>query len=150
MRFSLDTNILVYAIDPFDPSKFARAGALIESIAAADSLLSQQVMGEFLNYGRKRGHGADSAFAAAASHIRTLFPIITTSPDLMFAAFALSERHRLQYWDAAIVRLCIDQRVDILLSEDMHDGLEVEGLRILNPFNPANDAALADWLGGAV
>lgn len=31
----------------------------------------------------------------------------------------------------------------MLLSEDMVDGLEVEGVRIVNPFNPANDAVIA-------
>lgn len=35
----------------------------------------------------------------------------------------------------------------ILLSEDMHDGLDLDGLIILNPFAPANAARLVDCLG---
>ena len=30
----------------------------------------------------------------------------------------------------------------MLLSEDMHDGLDLDGLTILNPFNPANTARI--------
>ena len=39
------------------------------------------------------------------------------------------------------------QGATILLSEDMHDGLEIEGLKIVNPFVIANEILLADYFG---
>lgn len=34
-----------------------------------------------------------------------------------------------------------------LLSEDLQDGRELEGVRFLNPFNPANMAIIDEALG---
>ncbi len=38
----------------------------------------------------------------------------------------------------------------MLLSEDMQDGLVVDRLRVVNPFNAMNETFLADYFGSAV
>jgi predicted nucleic acid-binding protein len=64
--------------------------------------------------------------------------------DYLFAA-ELSELHNLQYFDALIIAVATRAGATMLLSEDMHDGLVVDGLRVVNPFVAANDAVLADY-----
>jgi predicted nucleic acid-binding protein len=50
----------------------------------------------------------------------------------------IAERHRLSVYDGMIVAAALIAECDILYSEDMHDGLVVDGrLRIVNPFAPA-------------
>ena len=70
----------------------------------------------------------------------------TTFADLERAT-ALLQTINLQFFDALIVAVAIRAEATILLSEDMHDGLEIDGLRIINPFVAANDALLADYFG---
>ena len=73
----------------------------------------------------------------------------TTFADLD-RAVELSQSYNLQFFDALIVAVAQRARAILLLSEDMHDGLEIDGLRILNPFAAANEALLADYFGSAV
>jgi predicted nucleic acid-binding protein len=46
----------------------------------------------------------------------------------------LGERHGFSHWDALIVAAAQLARYDVLMSEDMQDGLQLEELRIVNPF----------------
>lgn len=66
----------------------------------------------------------------------------TTADDLMDAA-RIQNRCNLQFFDALILTVAARAGATMLLSEDMIDGLEVEGVRIVNPFNPENDAVIA-------
>lgn len=67
-----------------------------------------------------------------------LFPILPTATEDLLSASELAERYRLQYWDAVIVTVSKGAGVDYLLTEDMQDGAVIDGVRILNPFNPGN------------
>jgi predicted nucleic acid-binding protein len=73
----------------------------------------------------------------------------TGSADLL-EAFDLAERKMLQYFDALIVAVTKRAGAAILLSEDMHDGLEIGGLKIVNPFVAANETFLADYFANAL
>jgi predicted nucleic acid-binding protein len=47
----------------------------------------------------------------------------------------LAERHDLSTWDAMIAAAALHANCDTLWSEDMQDGLSLDGrLRIVNPF----------------
>lgn len=53
------------------------------------------------------------------------------------------------FFDAVIIAVARRAGATLLLSEDMHDGLVIEGLTIVNPFVAGNEGVLADWLGSA-
>jgi predicted nucleic acid-binding protein len=63
---------------------------------------------------------------------------IATSTSSFQTALDLATRHQFQIWDAIIVATSVEHGCEIILSEDMQDGLEHNGLRIINPF--ADDA----------
>jgi predicted nucleic acid-binding protein len=44
-------------------------------------------------------------------------------------------RHSFSFWDSLIVASAILAGVDVLYSEDMQDGFEIENVRIVNPFS---------------
>lgn len=52
--------------------------------------------------------------------------------------------------DALIVAAARRQRCSHLLSEDLSDGAEFDGLRVVNPFAHGPDELLADGSGGSV
>ena len=50
------------------------------------------------------------------------------------AAASAAERYRISYWDAAIVEAARTQGCKTVLSEDLTDGHDFDGVRIENPF----------------
>ena len=54
-------------------------------------------------------------------------PVIHTALDL-------NARYSLSHWDSLLVAACIEAGVKTLYSEDMADGADYDGVRIVNPF----------------
>jgi predicted nucleic acid-binding protein len=62
----------------------------------------------------------------------TVHPLTVDTHDL---GLALAERHQLGIYDALIAASALLAECDRLWSEDMQDGMAIEGrLRIVNPF----------------
>jgi predicted nucleic acid-binding protein len=61
-----------------------------------------------------------------------VLPLTVTSHE---KAVELSKQFQLSFYDANIVASAILSGATVLLSEDMHSGLLVDGLVIQNPFN---------------
>ena len=146
-RLSLDTNILVYAVDTTHQPRHDRASDLIVQAAQTDSVLTQQVIGEFLNVSRKFTAKLHPFLRETAERYTRTFPVAQTLPAFLLPAFDRAARFKLQYWDALIVTVCIANGVTHLFSEDLQDGQKIEGLTVINPFLPANQATLDALLG---
>jgi predicted nucleic acid-binding protein len=143
---SLDTNILVYAVDPSAGEKNTTAKRILRSAATYNGVLTQQVLGEFLNVSRRMWHLNQRRLRRIGLGLSETLPLLTTSKDTLFDAFDRSARFRLQFWDAVIVSVCLANGVTHLISQDMQDGLDIEGLRVLNPFLNSNQDQLARLL----
>lgn len=125
-----DTNALVY-FAAADADKAARAEALL----LEGGIISVQVLNELtLVCQRKLGmtwEEVDEVLAVVREACR-IEPLTEATFDL---GRHLAERYRLRVYDAMIVAAALIAGADTLYSEDMHDGLCVEGrLRIRNPF----------------
>lgn len=142
----VDTNILVYPHDSKEPAKRDRASALMDRLwRNASGRLSFQVLQEFYAVTtRKLNPGLKSA--VARKEIRELLawapPPVT--PALLERAWKIEDRWRLSCWDSLIVASALQQDCRTLLTEDFQDGLEIEGIRILNPFAKAFDLTALD------
>lgn len=126
----LDTNVIVYAFCADDRSKTA------ETLLAEGGDISVQVLNEFTNFARRKlgfdWEQTQEALAAIQTLARAIHPITLATHD---KAVILSRRYGFSFYDALIVASATQARSKILYSEDMQDGLEVEGeLRIINPF----------------
>jgi predicted nucleic acid-binding protein len=148
---AVDTNILIYAISPEDEqNRTAKALRLLDHLGPLRPLLPLQVVGEYLNVTRRRG---DIEFADALSRIEAVMAVHRCEPSRaedFITATGVSIRFDLQYFDALILTVAARAGATMLLSEDMHDGLVVEGVRIVNPFNPSNDTVISDYLDSAL
>lgn len=126
----LDTNILVY-FAAADADRVAKAEALL----LAGGTISVQVLNELtLACLRKVGMNwaeVDELLAVVRVACR-IEPLTESTYDL---GRQLAERYQLRVYDAMIVAAALLAGSDTLYSEDMHDGLLVDGrLRIRNPF----------------
>lgn len=130
-----DTNILIYAIGgaQFVPAKTARAQELLE---AGDCALSVQVLQEFYVQATRASRTGAITHSQAVDLIEawSRFPVQAMSVELLHAALDIKARHRLSYWDAAIVAAAQAQGCETLYSEDMAHGMTIGATRIVNPF----------------
>ncbi len=124
-----DTNIVLYLLG--DGPKADRA----EAILGQGPRISVQVLNEALvNCRRKAGlsWGETGAFLAG---IQVLCPVEELTMQTHEVGRALAERYGFSVYDAMIVSAALIAGCTTLWSEDMQDGLLVEGqLRLVNPF----------------
>ncbi len=143
---ALDTNILIYAItDDEADDRHQKACDVLLQIAPSYPVLALPVVGEFLNVCRRRKRASFTAALDRADHMIRNYNCITAITSDYLRAGTISHRYRIQYFDALIIAVSRRAGATILLSEDMQDGLEVEGLRIANPFVAENDAVIAAY-----
>ena len=62
------------------------------------------------------------------------FPVQDTTVEVVLAAIATSARFGIAYWDAAIVEAARASGCEVLLTEDLGDGQDYAGVRVVNPF----------------
>jgi predicted nucleic acid-binding protein len=134
VRF-VDTNVLLYAVSrtPEEAPKAQLARALLDS---DDLALSVQVLQKFYVQSTRASRADPLSHAQAAALVEAFlrFPAQELTVPLMRAALATRERHRLSYWDASIVEAARSLGCRTLLSEDLADGQDFEGVRVQNPF----------------
>jgi predicted nucleic acid-binding protein len=148
-RVTFDSNVLINAIDTAEPVRQPLALDLLDRAAVTDAFLTQQALGEFFNVCRKRGKLSAANAVEQVAAWDDLFEVEVTTPlDLMHAAL-LAERRKKQFWDMLIVRVAAEAGAVALFSEDIGDGEVIDGVRIVNPFDPANAGLVEELLSDA-
>jgi predicted nucleic acid-binding protein len=74
--------------------------------------------------------------ARARLRVLVRWPTHSPVPADVLAASALSEDHRLSFWDAMIVRSAAEMGCTTLWTEDLNHGRVIAGVRVLDPFAP--------------
>ena len=125
-----DTNVLLYLASD-DPAKADRA----EKLIGAGGTISVQVLNEIANVARRKMAMSWTETRAFLSAMRGLLPVQPLTIEIHETGLALAERYGLSTWDAMIAASALHADCDTLWSEDMQDGIVLDGrLRILNPF----------------
>lgn len=128
-----DTNVLLYLASD-DRSKAGRA----EDILRSGGTTSVQVLNEITNVARRKMRLSWTDTHLFLSMIRRLLVVHPLTLEMHDTGIALAERHGFSTWDAMVVAAALCTDCDTLWSEDMHDGMVIEGrLRIVNPFSKA-------------
>ena len=140
VRVFVDTNILLYARDAGQAAKQPVALAWLSALwQLRCGRLSFQVLQEYyVNVTAKLKPGLPVAQARQDVRNLSLWNPVIVDATLLEAAWALADRYGFSWWDAQIVATARRADCAVLLSEDMHHGLDVDGTMIVNPF--AKDA----------
>jgi predicted nucleic acid-binding protein len=133
-RFSLDTNILVYAFDSRAGGKQAIAAAILDRAVERDCVLTLQALSEFYAAVTRKGIVPRAEAARQVEDWLLLFPSLAPSAAALRAALAEAVAGRASYWDALLVATAAEGGCTALLSEDLADGARHGPLRIINPF----------------
>lgn len=134
VRF-VDTNILLYAISR-GPAEHEKAKRANDILSAQDLGLSVQVLQEFYVQATRPSRPDAITHRQAARLIESFrrFPVQDITSGIMMAALNSCHRFQLSYWDAAIIEASRVLGCSVVLSEDLNDGQDYAGVRVVNPF----------------
>lgn len=134
-KIFIDTNVLIYSFSEDEPQKQKAAVELIDSVAT-DAVISNQVINELANVFLKKFKLSTEQVEDALLELDSLLRIASFDITTQIKALRLKQRYNLQYFDSLIVATALENRCNILYSEDMQNGLIVdERLKIVNPFS---------------
>lgn len=134
LRFTLDTNILIYAAVRDSSARHRVANDLLTRAAGKDCLLSLQALCEFYAVTtRKRLLSADRARSLIEVWL-ALFETQPASRQALALATDAVATHRLSFWDALLWATAREAGCRWLLSEDFQDRRELGGVRFVDPF----------------
>ncbi len=143
----VDTNVLVYAHDPGEPIKQARAIHVLEGLhSAGQGRLSAQSLAEFFVV-ISRGAVPRLKRAAAAKQVERLvvsWPVLDLTPAVLVEACRGVTQRRLTYFDAQLWATARLNQIPAIFSEDFASGSILDGVRFVNPF--AVGFSLENWL----
>ncbi len=139
-RFFVDTNVLLYAVDPANPRKREAAQEWLERLwEHAAGRLSWQVLHEFYaNAVRKPGRPGRTVRSTV--EVFALWNPVDTTLGLIQRAWYWTEQAQLTYWDALIVSAAERSACAWLLSEDFQTGRRFGATTVLNPFRERPEA----------
>jgi len=132
-KIFIDTNILIYSIDPFDPAKRQRCRALLKTLKNdLRGVISTQVMQEFYVAATKK-LGAEPLVVKDILNSFERFETVVIMPGIIKEAIDCGIINRLSFWDALIVAAAESANCEKLWTEDLNDGQVIRGVRIENP-----------------
>lgn len=142
----IDTNILVYAVDPANPQKQLLAIELLERLEAIGSgRLSVQCLAEFFSATTRKLQPPLTALEATEQmgSLASAFPVIDLTSMIVLEAARGVRDHQLSYYDAQIWASARLNQIPVVFSEDFSNGSVIEGVQFINPL--ADDFQLELW-----
>lgn len=135
--FFIDTNIIPYGFGDESKKRTISRSLMAYALRTGKASISLQVIQEFCNIALKKFQKAFSP-SELRDYVRvSLHPLCKIYPsfELLDRALRIYENHRLSYFDSLILSAAVEGHCRYLLTEDMNDGQEIEGVTILNPFD---------------
>jgi predicted nucleic acid-binding protein len=132
-RCFVDTNIWLYAfIESDNATKREVAKAVV---GRQDVIVSTQVINETCVNLLKKALLPEETIRQLVIAFYEKYAVTDIDRSTLLTASELREKYSLSFWDSMIVASALHAGCEILYTEDMQDGLEVEGqLTVVNPF----------------
>lgn len=146
-RFSLDTNILVYAVDRDAGERHERSRVLLAQVARADCVLTVQALAEFFHATTRKNLLAPAGAGAFVRGWLDVFRVAVADGASVIEAMDAVAEHRLSFWDAMLWATARQAGCSAILSEDMQDGRRLGGVEFVNPLPDGATARLDRLLG---
>ena len=144
-RVFVDTNVLVYVKDQTNPLKRKAAETWLAALSAKSAaVISLQSLREYYNVATKAKVGA--VRAVIRREVMALHAWLPNDGglDRLNEAWDIQDRYQLSFYDALLLASANAARCTHFLSEDLQDGLDVNGTRILSFMNVAPSDVLRD------
>ena len=132
--FFVDSNLLLYYVDPVESGKRLRAAEWLEALwMAGTGRLSWQVLHEFY-WNAVRKMRLEPARAREIVEDISHWKPVDTSLGLLQQAWHWADAAQLPYWDALILAAAQRSGARYLLTEDFPSNRQYQDIQVLNPF----------------
>lgn len=126
----IDSNVILYLLSG-DASKADMA----EDVVAAGGIVSVQVLNEVVSVCRRKLQMPWDEIDALLQAVKSACEVEPLTVESHQKAVEIAKRYSLSFYDAHICASAALSGVKILLSEDMQDGMDIEGVTVRNPFS---------------
>ena len=131
----VDTNVLIYSLDPREPEKRAKAVDLVRSgVARGNLITSPQTLNECYRVLTEKRRLVTQA--EARNFLRSLIftcvaPLSSATTE---AAWKIQDDTGFHWWDCLMLASAVAASAAVFVTEDLADGAEIGGMRIVDPF----------------
>lgn len=131
----VDTNVLLWEIDPTESTKQELAKTWIDALWLAEAgRVGYPVLSEFAwNAARIAPEASTDSVRDKIRRYEVWEPVPVDS-GIFERAWPLQDRYGISWWDALIVAGADAAGCDYLLTEDLQDGQRFGQIRVVNPF----------------
>jgi predicted nucleic acid-binding protein len=134
-KFFIDTNILVYTLDPRNAQKHLKARNFLQNVIKEHNpVISTQVLKEFYVVATVKLK-ADPVAVKAILHNFQNLEIVNNDFELIEQAIDISISAKLSFWDSLIIAAAEKAQCEAVFSEDLNPGQLYRGIRLINPFS---------------
>ena len=133
-KLTLDTNILIYAIDKSAGRKHSIAKDIVVRAAARSHPLMLQSLNEFCGAATGKRFIDPAELLAAIQFHRDTFSLIAPNETDLTDAVNAHHDHDLPFWDALLWATARRAGCRLIISEDFQDGRILGGVLFRNPF----------------
>ena len=131
----VDTNVLVYTVDPEEPEKRALAADLLERVMASRALiLSPQSLNECYRIVTDRRRILSREHARRFIGALSSFCVAPSGYEVTKQAWRIQDATKFVWWDCTLLGSALLAGAKYFLTEDLQHERQLEGMTILNPF----------------
>jgi predicted nucleic acid-binding protein len=130
----VDTNVFVYASSLDDSGRHDPARAWVDHLwRTGQGRLSTQILQEFYAV-TTRKLGGDTAIARSEARDLAAWSTVPVDMAVIEGAWIIEDRYGLAFWDALVASAAHVARCEALLTEDLQDGMDLDGVIVVDPF----------------
>jgi predicted nucleic acid-binding protein len=148
MRFTFDTNVLVYAADRDAVDRHRIALDLVSRARGRDCVIILQALAELFRTLTGKGKIEPAKAIEVVQAWRDVAPVFSADDVCLVDAMDAVADHNWSFWDAMMWATAKRAGCRLLISEDGQDGRTLGGVTIVNPFL-ATPSSLLDQVLGA-
>ncbi len=142
-RLFVDTNILIYALDPVDTRKRSVSADLLrQTISSHTLVLSPQSLNECYRVLTQRRRLIPVEEARGYLHLLAPWAVAPLDAGTTERAWAVQDAVGSNWWDSLMLASALRADCRLFVSEDMADGTTIDGMRVANPFTPNFERAV--------
>ena len=131
---TVDTNILIYAVDVDSGPKHLIAKRIVDFLGTNAAILPLQCLSEFYRATTRKQLIAPADAASIVQQFHAAIRIIPPSFEDLTAAMQIHQQHGIQFFDALLIATARNVGCGVFFSEDLQDNRNFGGITIRNPF----------------
>jgi predicted nucleic acid-binding protein len=130
-KIFVDSNVWLYLFLQDDDEKYKRAeDFFMKRSINSTFVITYQIINEVSNVLLKNKY-SENEIIESIEHMLKICTIQDFTKDIIFLSSSVREKHSISFWDSIIVGSALYSKCNIIISEDMQDGLIVNNTLLI-------------------